>query len=489
MNSIESQELLADMQRPKSKEYLKKVKDITLKNTFSSLLLFLIPVSGTYIARYFHLTSCNYYKINYLLLCMFISVVFFIAVILIKKDVSGFFGKALVVVQFINWLVISGAWLVIIDEIRILVLLSSFVVFIFLFSIGNFLYSILVVIIFQATYIGISYYCITYLGQSGSIKKELFHSYAFFYSVIFLLSMVQTFKKQRKRMIQARKESEQTRKNLAQSNHELSETNTKIRGLVDDISILSKMIADEAEQITSSSDSLSSGAAIQVNSIEEVSESISRIHSKTAANTDSAIEVTDLVTKAGASSYESVKLMQKMNIAVENIRDSAKAISKIINTIDGIAFQTSILALNASVEAARAGKHGKGFAVVAQEVRNLASKSADAASITTELIEKSIKKVETGVGLSKTAAVSLDDINNRITNIVDLIEDITKSGKEQNDEISNINEAMVSISQITNKNALNAHETNEASEKLSGTANKIQELLASLKLSMISLNN
>ena len=109
--------------------------------------------------------------------------------------------------------------------------------------------------------------------------------------------------------------------------------------------------------------------------------------------------------------------VKELNTAMEKISNSSTEISKIIDTIENIAFQTNILALNAAVEAARAGTAGKGFAVVANEVRNLASKSDEAAKATKELIESSIAAVAEGGQVVIQVTESLDKANSIATNV------------------------------------------------------------------------
>lgn len=138
----------------------------------------------------------------------------------------------------------------------------------------------------------------------------------------------------------------------------------------------------------------------QAASIEEISSSVTEISAQVETNSDNAEEASKVTTGASEAAEKGNELMKSMMSAMDDISLSSTEISKIIKVIDEIAFQTNLLALNAAVEAARAGVHGKGFAVVAEEMRNLAARSAKAAKETSELIERSVSKVENGVSFA-----------------------------------------------------------------------------------------
>ena len=174
--------------------------------------------------------------------------------------------------------------------------------------------------------------------------------------------------------------------------------------------------------------------------------------------------------------------MQLMTKSMETISNTSSEVSKVIKVIDEIAFQTNLLALNAAVEAARAGKYGKGFAVVAEEVRNLASRSANAAKDTTQLIENSIKEVASGVeNASKTAEV-LGGIMGDIEKVNDFIGEIAAASQEQVSGVNEVNTSLTNVNNVIQQNSSISEESASASTELSAQATDLQKMVRIFKL-------
>lgn len=244
-----------------------------------------------------------------------------------------------------------------------------------------------------------------------------------------------------------------------------------------------------AEQVATVSQALAQGSTEQASALEQVSASMDEISERTKVNASEASEANELINSVKEMAVVGNGQMKSMIHAMNEINESSETISKIIKMIDDIAFQTNILALNAAVEAARAGEHGKGFAVVAEEVRNLAAKSASAASETAEMIDDSIHKVNNGTKLAEDTAQSLNEIVESIDKIVALINSIAIASKDQATVVNQIDQAIGQVSSVVQTNSATSEQCAAASEELSNHAATLRRLVANYKLSNENKSN
>ena len=244
----------------------------------------------------------------------------------------------------------------------------------------------------------------------------------------------------------------------------------------------SVQVLSSAEQVNTGAQSLSQGATEQASSIEELSANMQDISQSIQASTKTAGDAYKLQGEAGVAVLQSNEKMEEMRKAMDDITAKSNEISKIIKTIDDIAFQTNILSLNAAVEAARAGAAGKGFAVVADEVGNLAQKSAKAAQNTGLLIEETIEAVEKGAKITEETAESLNSVSKSTEEVNTLIEKISAASSKDLEGITSLNQGLQQISSVVQANSATAEQSAAASEELTGQANKMNELVERFQL-------
>ncbi len=239
-------------------------------------------------------------------------------------------------------------------------------------------------------------------------------------------------------------------------------------------------ISQASTQISISSQNLAQGASEQAACLEESNTNINEMTGMINNNANNTATANSFANEATIASNNSINAMEKMNIAINKIKQSSEEISKIITVIDGIAFQTNLLALNAAVEAARAGEAGKGFAVVAEEVRSLSMRCAEAAKNTSEMLSESKCNAEEGVSICKDVDLGLVGISTIINKMAGLLSEIDTSCQNQAMNISHINEAIANIDNVTQENASSSEEGASASEELSSQAEQVNIMVNNL---------
>lgn len=263
----------------------------------------------------------------------------------------------------------------------------------------------------------------------------------------------------------------------------LLKTSSLLNKMLTELHDVSNKVSTNALQVSNGSQTLAQGATEQASSIEELSAMVATVASGITENATNALQASNLSKEAESSLVESNRHMLDMANSMEHINSASSEIQNIIKVIDNIAFQTNLLALNAAVEAARAGEAGKGFAVVADEVRNLAQQSTEAAKSTAELIETAVAAVKEGTQISDEAAKSMKGASRQAAEAMKMMQAISEETKKQSESVEQIRVGIDQISTVVQVNAATAEESAASSHELSKYAEHQLELISVFRLS------
>jgi len=240
------------------------------------------------------------------------------------------------------------------------------------------------------------------------------------------------------------------------------------------------------EQISGASMSLSLGAAEQAGTLNRLSAAVGQVKGTVITNAENAREANRIVTAAANGLEEGTEYMRALVTAMDNINKSTEEITEFIKVIEDIAFQTNILALNSSVEAARAGEAGKGFAVVAMEVKNLATRSQEAAQETTAVIEECVRNVREGLAKTERTAKSIAAVEENTKEVSRLIDIISHACNEQAEAIVKIDEDVERIGSVVENTNAAAQECVNSAQMLAARSDALKSEIKGYKFSTVT---
>ncbi|HEY1142186.1 MAG TPA: methyl-accepting chemotaxis protein [Lysobacter sp.] len=268
--------------------------------------------------------------------------------------------------------------------------------------------------------------------------------------------------------------------------NDANRTVDKLSDIVGQIRQGSDAISSAAAEIAAGNNDLSQRTESQAASLEETASSMEELTSTVRQNADNARQANQLAQSAAEVAGQGGTVVGEVVHTMDAINQSSKKIADIIGVIDGIAFQTNILALNAAVVAARAGEQGRGFAVVAAEVRSLAQRSANAAKEIKQLITDSVAKVEEGSQLVDQAGRTMEDIVSSVRKVTDIIADISAASQEQSAGIEQINQAITQMDEGTQQNAALVEEASAAARSMEQQSEHLVQTVAVFRVASTS---
>ncbi|WP_201244128.1 methyl-accepting chemotaxis protein [Halochromatium salexigens] len=248
------------------------------------------------------------------------------------------------------------------------------------------------------------------------------------------------------------------------------------------VRLSSDAVHQGAQHIATGNNAFSARTEQQVARLKKTASRMQTLSSRVKQNADHAHHARRLVQTSARTAGAGGEAISALVATMHELRQRSHQITEIINTIDAIAHQTHMLALNASAEAARAGEHGQGFALVAAEVRGLAGRSTDAAEEIRTLVETSATQVDVGTARAEKVGETFDEIVSAVHQINTLMDEIASSSQEQSHGIEQVNQAIAQMDQVTQQNADLVRQDAKAADQVEAEAERLRKAVAVFRL-------
>lgn len=275
--------------------------------------------------------------------------------------------------------------------------------------------------------------------------------------------------------------------------HEITQNMT---AMVGQVNMNASQVAAASQQISASAEELAVGSGTQAESVQtinelfkELSTAVSSVASSATSASELVAQTADIAAQGGTVVRQSIEGMNRVSDQVIKLQDASTRIGEIIEVIDDIAEQTNLLALNAAIEAARAGEQGRGFAVVADEVRKLAERSGEAAKQIAGIIQgmqsntaDSVRAVEAGVVTTEKTGAAFENIMQMVNESSSMVMDIAAASEQQAAQAEEVLSSIESISASTEETAASSEETATTAQSLASLAEELNRMVAVFKI-------
>ncbi|MEI0605205.1 methyl-accepting chemotaxis protein [Brachyspira alvinipulli] len=269
---------------------------------------------------------------------------------------------------------------------------------------------------------------------------------------------------------------------IGELSHSFQVMRDKIISVITDVLDASTEIANSASELYQGSEDLAQRTEYQASSLEETASSMEEMASTIKSSAQNSVDGNKVMIDSKNAVEEGGVVISNTTKMIEDVYDASAKIKNITKVIEDIAFQTNILALNASVEAARAGDQGRGFAVVASEVRNLAQTSQASAKDITLLIDDIYEKINKSAEMARHSQEIFNNIEMKIEETSKIMSDISQTAVEQEAGVDQVNTAVTKMDSITQQNAALVEEATAASKSLLDQAKHLENLMSFFKI-------